>query len=142
MVELVERGVSLADVGPALLGMWEEELDAAAAVRNIPRALLLQYIIHEWLQQQQRRTHDAALCRCTCRTERDHLRARVLARIADRHAAHRRVTITGLANRFGLATEATQAILAELVIAGLITATLEPTTAGKRYLREYHGINE
>lgn len=139
MIEFIERGVSLGDVDLPLLGMWDEELEAAASARSVPRAVLLRFIVHDWLQQQ-RRSRDPTLHPGAPLPEEEHLRVRLLARLADRRAARREVTVADLADRLALTIEATQSLLTDLIAAGLVTATLEPTSAGARYLRGYHGV--
>jgi hypothetical protein len=140
MIETAERGTSPGGIGPPSSDRWEDLLEMAAAERRIPRSVLLSLIVNDWLQGRQCITPEMAPRRHGHWSAAEHLRARMLARIADRHVNHRRVTATELADRFGLAIEATQSMLAELVTAGLLTASLEPTTAGRRHLREYHGI--
>lgn len=140
MIEFMDRGVSLGEVDVPLLGTWDQELEVAASIRGLPRAVMLRFIVHDWLQHQQEHSRDATHRGGIRWSEGEHLRARLLARLADRRRARREVTVADLAYRLALTSEATQSLLADLITTGLITTTFEPTTAGARYLRGYYGI--
>ncbi|MGI8856822.1 MAG: hypothetical protein ACR2JW_13815 [Thermomicrobiales bacterium] len=136
MAGTIDQDIASGALDSAIPATWEEALGAEVHMRCVPVAILLRQIFHAWLREQRLLIDDARERRYVRQSDEDRLRVRLLARIADCHAAHREISVADLADRLGLSSDAVHAALIDLTAIGLLTAARELTARGEHFLND------